>query len=202
MKNPDLILFVGPMFGGKTTRLLASLDRYHHQRKNIVATNCHVVLEAMKPSRAIVLKKIDQATYALAKMYKKAEEHDICLLKKIEDSEFNFKMKAVKKLKKFSKLKKGQFVRTFGTPEGLEGHTARGEIQYLGTAENAGRTSYGDYVIDGDTKIIEHSAKIAPGSSGGPLFDKSGHLIGLNTFGNVDFNFSISSDHIKELLDQ
>ena len=37
MKNPDLILFVGPMFGGKTTRLLASLDRYHYQRKNIVA---------------------------------------------------------------------------------------------------------------------------------------------------------------------
>lgn len=37
MKNPDLILFVGPMFGGKTTRLLAYLDRYYHQRKNIVA---------------------------------------------------------------------------------------------------------------------------------------------------------------------
>lgn len=37
MKNPDLILFVGPMFGGKTTRLLASLDRYYYQRKNIAA---------------------------------------------------------------------------------------------------------------------------------------------------------------------
>tara|TARA_B100000965_G_scaffold224001_1_gene187466 strand:- start:4132 stop:5109 length:978 start_codon:yes stop_codon:yes gene_type:complete len=171
------------------------------QRKNIVATNCHVVMDATKPKTAIVLKKLDQSTYAVAKIYKTAEEHDICLLKKVEDSEFNFDMKAVKKLKKFSKLKKGQFVRTFGTPMDLEGHTARGEIQYLGTAGAAGRTSYGGYIIDGDTKIIEHSAKIAPGSSGGPLFDKDGHLIGLNTFGNVDFNFSVSSDHIKELLD-
>ena len=37
MKNPELILFVGPMFGGKTTRLLASLDRYRYQKKNILA---------------------------------------------------------------------------------------------------------------------------------------------------------------------
>ena len=45
-----------------------------------------------------------------------------------------------------------------------------------------------------DTKIIEHSAQIEAGSSGGPLFDKNGYLIGLNTFGNDTLNFSISSD--------
>ena len=37
MKNPDFVLFVGPMFGGKTTRLLAALDRYHHQKRIIAA---------------------------------------------------------------------------------------------------------------------------------------------------------------------
>lgn len=37
MKNPDLVLFVGPMFGGKTTKLLAALDRYHHQKRIIAA---------------------------------------------------------------------------------------------------------------------------------------------------------------------
>ena len=70
------------------------------------------------------------------------------------------------------------------------------------SSRKTGRTKYGDYEIAKDTKIIEHSAKIAGGSSGGPLFDKSGDLIGLNTFGNTDWNFSVSADHIKELLDR
>ena len=95
---------------------------------------------------------MDSTTYAVAKIYKTAEEHDICLLKKVEDSEFNFDMKAVKKLKKFSKLKKGQFVRTFGTPMDLEGHTARGEIQYLGIAGAADRLRGG--VADQNKPII------------------------------------------------
>ena len=70
----------------------------------------------------------------------------------------------------------------------------------MGTAGKAGRTEYGDYVIADDTKIIEHSAKIAGGSSGGPLFDKNGYLVGLNTFGSATLNFSISADHIRDLL--
>ena len=34
--NPEFIIFTGPMFGGKTTRLLAALDRYRHQKKEIL----------------------------------------------------------------------------------------------------------------------------------------------------------------------
>ena len=56
------------------------------------------------------------------------------------------------------------------------------------------------YEISPSTKIISHSAQIAPGSSGGPLFDKNGYLIGLNTFMDSSFNYSVSADHIKELL--
>jgi len=38
MKNdPEFIIFTGPMFGSKTTRLLASIDRYRYQSKSIVA---------------------------------------------------------------------------------------------------------------------------------------------------------------------
>ena len=35
--DPELIVFTGPMFGSKTTRLMAVVDRYRHQNKNIVA---------------------------------------------------------------------------------------------------------------------------------------------------------------------
>lgn len=34
--NPELIIFTGPMFGGKTSRLLAALDRYRYQNKKIL----------------------------------------------------------------------------------------------------------------------------------------------------------------------
>ena len=35
MKNPEFIIFTGPMFGSKTTRLLAAIDRYRIQKKNV-----------------------------------------------------------------------------------------------------------------------------------------------------------------------
>lgn len=34
--NPRFEVFTGPMFGGKTTRLLAALERYSYQNKNII----------------------------------------------------------------------------------------------------------------------------------------------------------------------
>ena len=37
MSNPEFIIFTGPMFGSKTTRMLAALDRYTYQRKTIIA---------------------------------------------------------------------------------------------------------------------------------------------------------------------
>ena len=35
--NPQFIIFTGPMFGGKTTRLLSALDRYVHQKRAVLA---------------------------------------------------------------------------------------------------------------------------------------------------------------------
>ena len=35
--DPEFIIFTGPMFGSKTTRLLAALDRYAYQNKDIIA---------------------------------------------------------------------------------------------------------------------------------------------------------------------
>ena len=37
LRDPEFVIFTGPMFGSKTTRLLASVDRYKYQNKNIVA---------------------------------------------------------------------------------------------------------------------------------------------------------------------
>lgn len=34
MKSPQLKIFTGPMFGGKTTRMLAALERYQYQHRS------------------------------------------------------------------------------------------------------------------------------------------------------------------------
>ena len=37
MKNPEFIVFTGPMFGSKTTRMLAVLERYSYQNRRAIA---------------------------------------------------------------------------------------------------------------------------------------------------------------------
>ena len=37
MNPPELVIFTGPMFGSKTTRLLATVDRYRYQNKRVQA---------------------------------------------------------------------------------------------------------------------------------------------------------------------
>ena len=34
---PEFIIFTGPMFGSKTTRLIAIVDRFRYQNRNIIA---------------------------------------------------------------------------------------------------------------------------------------------------------------------
>tara|TARA_B100001123_G_C15260659_1_gene1006471 strand:+ start:511 stop:1089 length:579 start_codon:yes stop_codon:yes gene_type:complete len=37
MRDPEFIIFTGPMFGSKTTRMLATLERYTYQNKDVLA---------------------------------------------------------------------------------------------------------------------------------------------------------------------
>jgi len=173
----------------------------------LIATNCHVAFVVKeKPNRWLEIKSVGEEVYAEVKIYKEKTENDICILKKVLDSEFKFDMNPVPKLKKFSKLSEGDFVRSVGSPGGadkdstaiFEGHTAEGSINYLGTAGQAQWSWCED--LSPDTKIIVHSATISYGSSGGPLFDKNGYLIGINSSGDDKFNISVSADHIKEAL--
>ena len=167
--------------------------------KNLIATNCHVTDLAKNNEQVVIfVKNINKDNYDTAIIHKQAPEHDICIIKKENRSEYSLEMNAVKKFIKFETLSRGDFVRAIGTPTGMEGHSSQGEIQYLGSAaETAVGLGY-----DENTKVINHSADIDSGSSGGPLFDKNGYLIGLNTFGDEKFNFAISADHIKEFLNK
>ena len=191
--------------------------------KKEIATNCHVAmakptdkvfLKFLKEEKKLNLKDmqfttwikvVNQKDWALAKLTKKNVKKDICIIEYVPKDAFKVSMKPIKKFISFQKLKKGNFVRAMGSPGGMIGHTSTGDIQWLGTAEGLTGmfgTKFIEEDFDKDTKFIIHGAKIHQGSSGGPLFDEDGNIIGLNTLisDTAAENIAVSADHIKDLL--
>ncbi len=81
----------------------------------------------------------------------------------------------------------GERVYAIGTPEGLEQSLSEGIVSGLRDYE--------------DGTVIQTSAPISPGSSGGGLFDIQGRLVGITTFGLVEgqnLNFALPSQWVQE----
>ena len=88
-----------------------------------------------------------------------------------------------------SSLSPGERVVAIGAPEGLELSISEGLISAL--------RDYGD-----GSKVIQTTAAISPGSSGGGLFDQAGRLIGLTTFflkEGQNLNFALPVSWISKL---
>ncbi len=73
-----------------------------------------------------------------------------------------------------SKLQVGQLVIAIGNPMGFDSTVSQGIISSLGRSLRS---------IDGRLieNVIQHTAPLNPGNSGGPLVDSRGHVLGINT---------------------
>jgi S1-C subfamily serine protease len=59
----------------------------------------------------------------------------------------------------------------------------------------------------GSVPLVVHSAQVSPGSSGGPLVDLCGRVLGLNTFVTSDrtaahVNYALSANDLGQFLQQ
>jgi len=84
-----------------------------------------------------------------------------------------------------SSMKVGQRLYAIGAPQGLELSLSEGLVSGLRK--------------DGDTTLIQTTAAISPGSSGGGLFDERGHLVGITTMFLKDsqaLNFAVPAEMI------
>ena len=96
------------------------------------------------------------------------------------------------------RLRVGDAVVAVGNPFGLGGTVTSGIVSAMGRNINSG--PYDDY--------IQTDAAINRGNSGGPLFDTSGKVVGMNTAifspsgGSVGIGFSIPANTIRDVVAQ
>jgi S1-C subfamily serine protease len=83
----------------------------------------------------------------------------------------------------------GETVYAIGNPKGLSNTISEGIVSALRSVDKE--------------NVLQHTAAISPGSSGGALVDSDGALLGMNSWQVADaqnLNFAISAQHLSEAL--
>lgn len=145
--------------------------------RDFLITNCHIVQSA---SSLRISRGKENWT---ARLIQAAPSHDLCGLRPI-----GLTLQAVD-IRPSSKLATGEHVYAIGSPEGLELTFSEGVISALRDTEGV--------------RMIQTSAPISPGSSGGGLFDTQGNLVGITTFylkEGQSLNFALPGEWITAFL--
>lgn len=159
----------------------------------VAITNNHVVGTA-EPSKVYVTLS-DGRIIQPWKIWSDPES-DICLLHLDDES------LPVIELGESDKVRRGQWVLAFGSPFGLNQTVTHGII----SATDRGQINLGSTIRI--KEFLQTDAAINPGSSGGPLVDLDGKIIGINTAiasksgDNSGVSFSIPSNLVKRIANQ
>ena len=147
---------------------------------NLIATNYHVI-EGAARGRAKLVGQF--STYTIEGVTATDKTNDLALLK--------VTVSGIKPLPlgNSSDVKIGETVYVAGNPKGLEGTFSNGII-------SSRRDPY-------TKERLQMTAPISPGSSGGPVLNSKGEVIGISFMtlvGGQNLNFAIPSRHLTELL--
>jgi hypothetical protein len=138
----------------------------------LLLTNCHVVLD--RP----LIKIIQDQTTDDATLVAADAKADRCVIKAR-----TLKLSPVKGISSFAELAVGERVFAIGAPRSLERTLSEGLVS--GLRHQPGRN------------LVQTSAPVSPGSSGGGLFDESGNLIGITTLASLvgaqNLNFAVAA---------
>jgi S1-C subfamily serine protease len=160
----------------------------------LVLTNNHVIADA--PPKAITVSLADDRIFKPAQVWADPES-DVALLR-LEGLD----NVATAPLGDSDSVRVGQWVLAFGSPFGLNGTMTHGII----SARERGQIGLGSTIRVKD--FLQTDAAINPGSSGGPLVNLDGEVIGLNTAiaSNSDSSsgvaFSIPINLVKRVTKQ
>lgn len=145
-----------------------------------IATNYHVVEGA---SSAIAKFVNQEEKYSIENIVQRNAAYDIAIL------QINTKSTPIS-LGDDEISSIGERIYAIGNPEGLEGTVSEGIIS-------------GFRKIDNNFRIMQITAPISPGSSGGPVINQNGQVIGIASASIIEgqnLNFAIPVTKLKEVL--
>ncbi len=155
----------------------------------IIATNNHVIADADQ----IYVNFNDGTRLKVTKVIGRDVKTDIAVLQVVPA-----KPLASTKLGDSSKMRVGDWAMAIGNPFGLGGTLTVGVISATKRDINSG--PYDEF--------LQTDASINKGNSGGPLFNMSGEVIGINsaiispTGGSIGLGFAIPSNEARQVIEQ
>ena len=159
--------------------------------KNIIATNHHVV-EGASEIKVVIKTASDIKTYT-SKVLCCDKTNDLALLM-VDDMEFQPLLTIPYNIYQRT-IDVGSSIFTMGYPMA---HVMGSEIKVTDGIISS-KTGY-----DGQISAYQISAPIQPGNSGGPMFDKTGNLVGITSSGIQGANnvgYAIKSSYLYQLMD-
>lgn len=150
-------------------------------KDGLVVTNYHVIAEGV----SAVVKLPDGAFYLVDGVLAFDKVRDIAVIKAHGE---NFHMLT---LADSDRVQVGQEVVAIGNPLSLESTVSNGIVSSIRSLNDNGE------------KYLQITAPISPGSSGGPLFNMEGQVVGITTMyikGGENLNFAIPINNAKSLL--
>ena len=150
-------------------------------KNGVIVTNYHVIAEG----NSAVIKLPDGAFFAVDGVLASDKARDIAVIKAHGT---NFRTLT---LGNSNRVQVGEEVVAIGNPLSLESTVSNGIVSGIRTDEKLGG------------KFLQVTAPISPGSSGGPLFNMAGEVVGITTLylkGGENLNFAIPSNDVRRLL--
>ena len=162
---------------------------------NTFVTNFHVTDDLDVKSAVIEMK--DGRTFSVKKIFKEYRSMDIAVLLTVEKSD------KVLQLEENNEPETGDQVYSLGNPTDKKMKVDRFKL----TKGSIKKIRDDEWFYDNNSEdlhrayVIQHTAIIHPGNSGGPLLNKEGKLIGINTFFYDDsLNYAVHVDELVKIL--
>ena len=146
-----------------------------------IVTNYHVI----KSGSSAIIKLPNGAFFAVDGVLAADKDRDVAIIK-AHGNDFR-----TLTLGDSDRLQVGEEVVAIGNPLSLESTVSNGILSAIRTVEDEGG------------KFLQITAPISPGSSGGPLFNMAGEVIGITTshlVGGQNLNFAIPINDVKPML--
>lgn len=180
LSTEDLVTLVEPAVLTIRTNLATLGSGFFVDDRGTVATNYHVI----EGAREAEVELKDKSVWNVRGVWTYSVGHDLALV------QIDTGGRKVPSLRLAQQPpRKGARVVAIGSPMGLTGSVSEGIVSSFRKID--------------ERTLIQTTAPMNSGNSGGPLVDEHGAVVGVNTSSIVEgqnLNFAVSVDHVRELL--